>query len=193
MRKTALTLAALALAASAHAQTANTSANINQPHTYGLLSLGQSRLNVDCNGVQACDRSATGGKAVLGYAFGNGFSLEGGYHHLGKFRASNGPLSVSGKPEALSLSGAYTAALTPDWGLTGRVGVASVRTKLHADAGVLSGSDSERKTQPIVGLGLNYAITPAARIELGVDATRAQVQGERSNLRMVSLGGRFAF
>lgn len=191
MKKIALSLAALALAAGAHAQTTNT--NSGQPHTYGLLSLGQSRLNVDCNGVQACDKSATGGKAVLGYAFGNGLSLEGGYSHFGKFRASNGPLSVSGKPEALSLSGAYTAALTPDWGLTGRLGVARVRTKLHADTGLLSGSDTESKTQPIVGLGLNYAITPAARIELGVDATRAQVQGERSNLRLVSLGGRFAF
>lgn len=190
MKKMALTLAALAVAAGAHAQT-NTSSN--QPHTYGLLSLGQSRLNVDCSGVQACDKSATGGKALLGYSFGNGFALEGGYANFGKFRASTGPLSVSGKPEAVILGGAYTAALTPDWGLTGRLGAAYVRTKLHADAGVLSGSDRESKTQPIVGLALNYALTPSTRVELGIDATRADYQGERTNLRMVSLGARMAF
>lgn len=190
MKKIAFTLAALALAAGAHAQT---TANSSQPHTYGLVSLGQSRLNVGCNGVQACDKSATGGKALLGYSFGNGFALEGGYANFGKFRASTGPLTVSGKPEAVILGGAYTAALTPDWGLTGRLGAAYVRTKLHADTGVLSGSDKESKTQPIVGLALNYALTPSTRVELGIDATRAEYQGERTNLRMVSLGARMAF
>ncbi len=190
MKKIALTLAALALAAGAHAQTG---ANSTQPQAYGLFSLGQSRLNVSCDGSLACDKSATGGKAMLGYSFGNGFALEGGYANFGKFRASNGPLSVSGKPEAVVLGGAYTAELTPDWGLTGRLGAAYVRTKLTAEAGVLSGSDRESKTQPIVGLALNYALTPSTRVELGIDATRAEYQGERTNLRMVSLGARMAF
>lgn len=191
MKKTAITLAALMLAVTAQAQSSN--ANNDKAHTYGLLSLGQGHLNADCTGVQACDRSNTGGKAVLGYSFGNGFSLEGGYTHFGKFRASDGAVGLSAKPEALSLGGAYTAALGPQWSLVGRVGVARVRTKLNAEVGSLSGSDSERSTQPIVGLAVNYALTPAARIELGVDATRAQYQGERSNVRLVSLGARFAF
>lgn len=191
MKKTALTLAALLLAVNAQAQSSNSNPSAQRP--YGLLSLGQGHLNVDCTGVQSCDRNATGGKAVFGYSFGNGFSLEGGYTNFGKFRASDGALGLSAKPEALSFGGAYTAALTPDWGLVGRLGVARVRTKLHAETGVLSGSDSESKTQPIVGLGLNYALSPSTRIELGVDATRAQYQGERSNVRLVSLGARMAF
>jgi hypothetical protein len=68
-----------------------------------------------------------------------------------------------------------------------------VRTKVGADVGTLSGSDSESKTQPIVGLAVNYALTQSTRLELGVDATRAQYQGERTNVRMVSLGARWAF
>ena len=130
---------------------------------------------------------------MIGYSFGNGFALEGGYSNFGTFHASQGALGLSAKPEAASLSGAYTAALTPDWGIVGRVGVARVRTKLNADAGVLTGSDSESKTQPIAGLAVNYALTPSARLELGVDATRAQYQGERSTVRMVSLGARMSF
>lgn len=189
MKKTALTLAALVLAVGAQAQTNFTST----PHTYGLFSLGQSHLNADCSGLQTCDRNATGGKAMFGYSFGNGFALEGGYTHFGTFHASQGPVGLSVKPEAVSLSGAYTAALSQDWGLVGRLGVAQVRTKLNADVGSLSGSDHESKTQPIVGLAVNYALTPSTRLELGVDATRAQYQGERSNLRMVSLGARMAF
>lgn len=191
MTKTAFTLAALVLAVSAQAQSSNT--NNNQARTYGLLSIGQGHLNVDCTGVQTCDRTTTGGKAMLGYSFGNGFALEGGYTNFGRFHASQGALGLSARPEALSLGGAYTANLTPDWGLVGRLGVARVRTKLAAEAGSLSGSDSESKTQPIAGLALNYALTPSARLELGVDATRAQYQGERSTVRMVSLGARVAF
>ena len=191
MKKTAITLAALFLAAGAQAQSSAMTAT--QPHSYGLLSLGQGHLNVDCSGVQACDRNATGGKAVVGYAFGNGFALEGGYSHFGKFRASDGTVGLSARPEALSIGGAFTANLTPDMGLVARAGVARVRTKLGAEVGSLSGSDSESHTQPIVGLALNYALTPMARVELGVDATRAEVQGERANVRLVTVGARFAF
>jgi len=191
MKKTAITLAALFLAAGAQAQSSSMTAT--QPHSYGLLSLGQGHLNVDCSGVQACDRNATGGKAVVGYAFGNGFALEAGYSHFGKFRASDGTVGLSARPEALSLGGAFTANLTPDMGLVARAGVARVRTKLGAEVGSLSGSDSESHTQPIVGLALNYALTPMARVELGVDATRAEVQGERANVRLVTVGARFAF
>lgn len=191
MKKIALSLAALALATAAQAQT--TRSNSNAAHTYGLVSLGQGHANIDCTGVQTCDRNAFGGKAMLGYSFGNGFALEGGYTNFGKFRASDGALGLSARPEALSLGGAYTAQLSPDWGLTGRLGVARVRTKLNAEVGTLTGSDSESKTQPIAGLAVNYALTPSTRLELGVDATRAQYQGERQNVRLVSLGARMAF
>lgn len=191
MKKTTLTLVALLLAAGAHAQSSGRTTSA--AHTYGLLSLGQGHLNADCTGVQACDRNATGGKAMVGYAFGNGFSVEGGYTSFGKFRASQGPVGLSARPEAASLSGAFTANLTPDLGLVGRAGVARVRTKLNAEVGTLSGSDSESKTQPIVGLAVNYALTPSTRVELGVDATRAQYQGEKSNVRLVTVGARMAF
>jgi hypothetical protein len=199
MKTTALALAALTLALGAHAQSTTarsaggSATGLDAGQTYGLLSLGQGHLNVDCTGAQACDRNATGGKAMIGYALGNGFSLEGGYTHFGRFHASDNTAGLSARAEALSVGGAYTAALTPDWGLTGRLGVARVRTKLHADVGALSGSDSESKTQPIAGLAVNYALTPTARLELGLDATRAQYQGERSTVRMVSVGARMAF
>ena len=192
MKKTALTLAALALAVSAQAQSSQLTTS-PAAHSYGLLSLGQSRLNADCSGAQTCDKNAVGGKAMLGYDFGNGLAVEGGYTRFGRFHASDGALGLSVKPEAVSLSGAYTAALTPDWGLTGRLGIARVRTQLHADVGSLTGSDSESRTQPIAGLAVNYALSPSTRLELGLDATRAQYQGERSTVRMLSLGARMAF
>lgn len=193
MRKIAISLAALALAAAAQAQTARPGGSINAAHSYGLLSLGQSHLNTDCTGLNACDRNALGGKAVFGYGFGNGLSLEGGYTNFGKFHASRGPLGLNARPEALHFGGAYSANLTPEWGVVGRLGVARVRTKLNAEVGTLGSSDSESKTQPIVGVGVNYALTPTTRVELGVDTTRAHYLGERHNVRMVSLGARMVF
>jgi opacity protein-like surface antigen len=193
MRKIAISLATLALAAAAQAQTSRPSGSYNAAHSYGLLSLGQGHLHTDCTGLNSCDRSAMGGKAVFGYAFGNGLSLEGGYTSFGKFHASRGPLGLSARPEALHIGGAYTANLTPDWAVVGRLGVARVRTRLGAEAGTLGGSDTESKTQPIVGVGVNYALTPTTRVELGVDTTRAHYLDERHNVRMVSLGARMAF
>lgn len=190
MKKSAITLAALFLAVAAQAQPSDLT---SKAHTYGLLSLGQGHLNTRCDGLQTCDRNATGGKAVVGYAFGNGFSLEGGYSHFGKFHASEGGLGLAARPEALSLGGAFTANLTPELGLVGRAGVARVRTKFNGEAGTLGGGGSENSTQPIVGLAVNYALTPTTRVELCVDATRAEYQGERSNVRMVSLGASMAF
>ena len=71
--------------------------------------------------------------------------------------------------------------------------MARVRTKQAVKVGTLSGSDGENTTQPIAGLALNQALTPTTRVELGMDATRAQYQGARSTVRMVSLGARMAF
>ncbi|MGM9484512.1 outer membrane beta-barrel protein [Roseateles sp. NT4] len=191
MRKIALSLAALALAAGAQAQSNRSGSNAE--HNYGLASIGQGHLNVDCTGVQSCDRNAAGGKIMFGHAYGNGFAIEGGYTNFGKFHASQGAVGLTGRPEALSVSGAYTANLSPDVGLVGRLGVARVRTKANAEVGVLTGSTRDSTTQPIAGLAVNYALTPNARVELGVDATRAELQGERTNVRMVSVGARMAF
>jgi hypothetical protein len=187
--KLALTLVTLGLAASAQAQ----QANYEREQLYGLVSVGQGHLNGDCSGVQGCDRNATGGKAMLGYSLGNGLAIEGGYTYFGKFRASNSLVDVRVKPQTLSIGAAYTAALNQDWGLVGRVGVARVRTQVSADAGLLSSSDSQNSTQPIIGLAVNYTLSPTVKLELGVDATRAKYEGERTNLHMVSLGARMAF
>jgi hypothetical protein len=190
MKKIATALAALATVAAVGSAQAQATTG---PQGYALVSIGQSRLAVDCDGLSTCDESATGGKLTVGHGFGNGFSVEASYLNFGKFRAADGPLRLSARPEALALTGAFTAPLSDSWSLVGRLGVAQVRTKLRAEAGTLSGSDSENNTQPIAGAALNWAVSPTTRLELGIDATRAEYEGERSTVRLISLGARFAF
>ncbi|NCT82105.1 MAG: porin family protein [Comamonadaceae bacterium] len=185
MKKHAIVLATLLAAASAHAQSPS--------QAYVSLAAGATHFSVDCTGTTSCDTSDTGGKLAIGYAFGNGFSLEAGYMSFGKFKGADGAMSVTIKPTALTLGGAYALPLGTDWGMNVRLGIAQVKTKASATVGSLSGSDSESKAKVYAGVGLTYAVSQTVKLELGLDSTEAQFGGEKGTVRMVSLGARFAF
>ncbi|ANH66727.1 outer membrane beta-barrel protein [Mitsuaria sp. 7] len=189
MNRTPLLLAALFFALSAQAQSART----GDGNVYGLVAIGQGHLNGACGGVPRCDANAVGGKVTIGYAFSNGFAIEGGFATFGKYSGGDATGSLDGKTRALTLGGAYTAALTPSIGLTGRVGLARVRSEAVANIGAIRTKYTGTSTQPIVGVGLNYAVTDTVRLEAGVDVTRAKLLGERSNVRLVSIGARMDF
>lgn len=184
MKKHAIVFAAILAATAAHAA---------EPQTYVSVAAGASRLNIDCAGATACDKSDTGTKLAVGYDFGNGFSLEGGYISFGKFKGSDGQLSATIKPTAFTLGGAFALPLNTDWGMNFRLGVAQVKTKINASAGALSASDSESKAKVYAGLGLSYAISKSVKLELGLDTTEAQFDGEKGTLRLLTVGASFAF
>lgn len=186
MKKQFLILAA-ALVAAATAQAQSTSP------FYGTVAVGSSHLNVDCTGVSSCDATDTGAKLIGGYSLGNGLSVEASYFSFGKFRAADGGIAMSAKPTALALGLAYEAPLNTDWALIGRLGMAQVRTKISASAGGASGSDSDSKAKLYAGLGVSYAVSPTVKLELALDTTKAEYAGESGNLRLISLGAKFAF
>lgn len=181
MKKHAIVLAALIGAASAQAQ------------VYVTVAGGASHLNVDCAGTTSCDASGSGLKLVGGYNFGNGISLEAGYIGFGKFRAAVGTTSLTAKPTAITLGGAFALPLGSDWGFNARLGLAQVKTKINAAVGSLTGSDSESKAKAYAGIGLTYALSPAVKFELGVDSTQSEYADESGALRLVSLGATFTF
>lgn len=186
MKKQAIILAALIGAASAQAQ--------SNESFYVTAAAGSTHLNVDCAGTTSCDASDTGGKLVGGYKFGNGFSVELGYVSFGKFKFADSTQSLTLKPTAITLGGAYALPLNSDWGLNFRLGVAQVKTKGDATiVGQGSGSLSESKAKVYAGVGVTYAITPAVKLELGVDSTNAEIVGEKGAVRLISLGATFAF
>jgi len=185
MKKQAIVLAALLAATAAHAD--------SQAHGYIGAAGGVTHVNLDCTGATSCDTSDTGAKLFGGYNFGNGFSLEAGYVSFGKFKGSDGTLSATIKPTAITLGGAFSLPLNTDWGMNFRLGVAQVKTKVNASSGALSGSDSESKAKVYAGLGLTYAVSKDVKLELGFDSTEAQFAGEKGTLRLVSLGVSFAF
>lgn len=184
MKKQIIAIAALLSAAAAQA---------GEPQTYVSVAAGATHINIDCSGATNCDKSDTGGKFAAGYDFGNGFSVEAGYMSFGKFKASDSTMSVSLKPTAFTIGGAYALAFDSDWGMNIRLGLAQVKTKASATVGTLSGSDSESKAKVYAGVGLTYAVSKAVKLELGLDSTEAQFAGEKGTLRLISLGASFAF
>ena len=185
MKKQIIAIAALAAAAVAHADAQNP--------VYVSVAAGASHMAMDCVGPTTCDSSDTGGKAAVGYDFGNGFSLEAGYVSFGKFSVAEPGLTGKIKPTAFTIGGAFALPLGNEWGMNFRLGAAQVKTKLSASVGNASGSDSESKTKVYAGLGLTYAVSQTVKLELGVDSTEAQYSDQKGTIRLITLGATFAF
>lgn len=188
MKKLVLLLATLIGAAAAQAQTTQTT----DPFYLGV-AVGQSHTNVDCSGIASCNNNDTGVKLTGGYQLGNGFSVELGYINFGKFVARLDGASSTLRSHAWTLGGAYALPLSADVGMNFRLGVAQVKTTGEFMAGPLRVTGSGNKAKPYAGLGLTYALNKTTKLELGLDSTRAEIDGEKGNLRLISLGATFAF
>lgn len=166
---------------------------------YVTVAAGPTHLSADCAGTTTCDSSGSGGKLVFGYSFGNGFSLEGSYINFGKAHAGipkiNGTPAgaVTLKPSALVFGGAYALPLGSNWGVAVRLGVAQVKTRTKFSFGEQGGHSGESETKPVAGLAVSYALNSSVKFELGVDASEAQMSGQKGSVRLVSLGATFSF
>lgn len=185
MRKFVMALAVAAAAPVAHA---------NQPsHPYVTVAGGVTHLNIDCAGATSCDRNGSGGKVVLGYDFGNRFSLEGGYISFGKASGADAGIGATVKPSAWLAGGRLSMPMSPTWGVDLRLGAAKVKTRLDARVGAATGSASESKTKAYAGMGVTYIASSSVKLELAADATQAAFATEKGMVRLISVAASFAF
>ena len=186
-------LASLALAAAALMPVPAGAAN---DFSIGV-GAGAARGHVDCVASFACDRSGTAASVSAGWRFGDGFDVRAQYFGAGGFKGGDAsPLGTEFggkfKVGAIGLTGGYTWTFAPAWSLSGRLGVASVRTRFeYADP--FSGSASKTTTQPLAGVGLGYAITPQVRLGLDYDATRFKVHTTHGSLQMLGVSAQYSF
>lgn len=188
MKKTLLsllTLSALTLCATAQAQ------------GYVGLGVGATHLNSDCSGTTSCDNNGTGFKLFGGYKYTPSIAGELVYLDFGKAKASipdfGGPVSGEIKTSALGLGVAFMGPFSPDWSGVARLGIARVKAKVTASQGSLSASDSENSTQAYFGLGVGYALSKAATIDLSADFSKSKFAGESGNVRIVGIGFTYGF
>lgn len=158
---------------------------------------GADRGKGRCVDSFACDRSDTHWKLFAGRQFGDAIDVQAVYFDAGRFKGGDttplgaefgGTFQVSG----FGLTGGYRWAFAPSWSLTGRIGVAAVRTRFdYADAAI--DSASETTAQPLAGLGVAYGITPAVRLSLDYDLTRFKVHKTHGSLQMLGLAVQSSF
>jgi opacity protein-like surface antigen len=169
----------LLMAAGAHA---------DPDKTYLSIGLGRASWDIDCSGIAQCKRNHSALRLVGGLELNKGVAAELFYTDLGKVNAADTGASVEVKAHALGAAMALSADFSADWRGVLRLGVASVQAKGTASAFGTSDSISKTSLQPLVGLGLVYAITPSLYADANYERTRIGLAGENSTVGLATVG-----
>ena len=161
------------------------------------IGAGTDRGRVDCVASFPCDRSSAHWKLFGGYQLSRTLQVQAVWFDAGHFKGGDttplgtefgGTFKVSG----FGLTGGYLWDITPTWSLAGRAGLAAVRTRFDY-TNTAFGSASKTTAQPLLGLGLGYAITPSVRLSLDYDVTRFKVHTTRGPLQMLGVAVQYSF
>lgn len=164
---------------------------------YGGGTIGPSYVDFDCGPIPDCKHESTGFKLYAGFNATAHIAAELGYLGFGKGSAAatlgSLPITLKQEATALVLNGAFRFDMTPNFTGTVRVGLANVKTKASGSVLGIRGSNSETKVAPYLGLGLECTIAQDLRIVAAVDATQSEIDDEKSDVRLISLGLQYGF
>lgn len=160
-------------------------------------SAGTTEADLGCNGTLACDNRGSGGKVFGGYAFGNGFALEGVYQNLGKARSTvdnaGTPVEVTVGSTSVGFGVALGGAASEDWSLIVRLGMARNKVSSRVGDATAGPSDGLQSTQVYRGLSIGYRLTPKLTIDLAFDGTRVKISTGTYSVQSVGLGATASF
>lgn len=167
------------------------------PSLYIGAALGQSNVNLDCEGTSRCERSDTGAKVLVGVALTPMVAMEAAYVDFGTARAR---AQVAGDTVDLSLKASgWLGALAvrhefhPQLHGVLRVGASALKANLTIAGSAASTRQTGNAVKPYVGLGLEF--TPISELQVigGLDVTRARVDGDSGTLRLLSIGLQYRY
>lgn len=161
------------------------------------VGAGADHGKVDCVESFVCDRSSAYAKLTGSYRLAEAVDLQAMVFSAGKFKGGNTtPLGTdfggSFKVRGFGLTAGYRLDLAPGWSATARAGVAAVRTRFEHENDAW-GSASKTRLQPLVGIGIGYAVTPAVTVGIDYDVTRFKVHTQQGVLQMLGLAVRHSF
>ena len=133
---------------------------------------------VDCVASFPCDRGRAGWKLFAGYQLSGAVDLQAVWFDAGRFKGGDTtPLGTefggTFKVGGFGLTGGYRWDFAPSWSLSGRAGIAVMRTRFDY-ANAAFGSARETTAQPLLGLGLAHAITPSLHLSLDYNVTASR-------------------
>jgi len=144
---------------------------------YAGADVGRTRINAD--GVTA---TATGGSLYGGYQLNSNVAFEAGYRGLGSSTETISGVRVKIEGSAWQASALFSAPLSNEFSVFGRLGVNRVEAKASS-AGV---SAKEHDTKGLFGFGARYAVSK----EIGL---RAEFQKPDSDVKVFSIGADYRF
>ena len=161
------------------------------------LGAGVDHGKADCVESFACDRTSSFARLTGGYRIADAVELQAMLFSAGRFKGGNTtPLGTdfggSHKVRGLGLSGGYRLDLAPSWSATARAGAAIVRTRFEYENDAW-GSASKTRLEPLAGVGIGYAVTPAVTVGVDYDVTRFKVHTQQGVLQMLGLAVRYSF
>lgn len=184
-------------------------------HYYGGVSVGQSKTEIDANGVtsgllpgvsaasSSTDEKDTAYKLFGGYQFNRNLAIEGGYFNLGNnsFNAVTSPagtLAGETKAQGLNLDLVGTLPLTERLSALARIGAHHTWSKSTFSgtgaAAAVAGSSKRDDGGYKVGLGLQYELNPSMWIRGELERYRVKdAVGQRANVDLLSVSLVFPF
>jgi OOP family OmpA-OmpF porin len=181
MKKALLTWALLLLSSMASAQ------------GYVGIATGPTQQKVDCSGTLSCDTRDTGRKLYGGYKFSPIGAVELSYFDFGQVNAKIGDEFVDYTASSFSIGGAVFLPLAPRLTAVARLGISSSKAEVSGSWDNFSGSTSETHTNPYVGLGLDFAITPTLSLTGSFDRARIKFNNTSASTTLLAIGVSQAF
>lgn len=165
-----------------------------EPAAYVSASIGSAEQKLSADGMSVTE-SDTAFQLAGGYRFTPNVGIEIGYTHFGNAQISAMGLTASSKPQAIHAAVTGQWNMTPEFALTGKLGAAHTRTKLHGSGAGYSESETETHGSLMFGVGVSYAVTPNVAVIAEYQNFGKIIKGDDADLKahVISGGVRFSF
>lgn len=130
---------------------------------YGGIGAGRTDTDIGTAGIAgSTDKKDNAWKVFGGYQFNQNFAVEGGYADLGRASVvgtqGGVPASAALDSEVWQAAAVGSLPLSPQFALTGKLGLAYADTDTTGNIGGAAFGGSDTKTAPTYGLGIRYDI-----------------------------------
>ena len=161
---------------------------------YISASVGAAEQKLSVEGMSLTDDD-TGVQIAAGYRITPNFGVEVGYTTFGTGSVGVDDANASSEPRAFHGAAVGSFNITPQFAITGKLGMARNRTKLSATFDGETESMTESESSVLVGVGASYAFTPNVALiaEYQNFGKIIKIEGVNIKASIVSVGVRYSF
>lgn len=165
-----------------------------EPGSYVTASVGSAKQKATVEQGSVSDDD-TGFQIAGGLRLDNNFGVEVGYTSFGTASVEAAGIEASAKPRSLHVAVTAESNITPEFSVTGKLGVAANRTKVETRMGRITDSANESQTSLVFGVGASYAFTPEVALVAEYHNFGKVAKEEGINLKasLISIGVRYSF